>query len=111
VYAFGSEEDCQKASERHKWDLGELLRFRLLPHPLNRVHRANMEIVSTMRGAYPSGSWSREQHDAIWRHYWSGGGPLAVEIQAVRDNTLGWQSIPSGEIWESLIEGRLELLD
>jgi hypothetical protein len=111
VYAFGSDEDCQRAHERYGWPLSELRRFRLVPHLLNRLPRANMEIVSLMRSVYPKASWTREQRDALWRHYWSGGGSLAVEIPAVRDNTPGWQSAQSGEIWEYLIEGKLELLD
>jgi hypothetical protein len=111
VYAFGSDEDCRKAHERYNWPLSELRRFRLVPHPFNRMHRANMEIVSLMRSVYPKASWDREQRDAIWRHYWSGGGSLAAEIPAIRDDTPDRQSIASGEIWEYLIEGRLELLD
>jgi hypothetical protein len=110
VYAFGSDEDCQRAHERYGWDLSEVRRFRLVPHPLNRVHRANMEIVSLMRSIYPKASWSREDRDAVWRHYWSGQGPLAVEIPAIHNNEPDRESIQSGEIWEYLIEGRLELL-
>ena len=111
VYAFGNYEDCHKVSKRYNWDLKEVRRFRLMPHPLNRVHRANMEIVSLMRTVYPSASWSREQRDDIWRHYWSGGGTLTVETPGIRDDALVQRSIPSGDIWEYLIEGKLELLD
>lgn len=111
VYAFGTEEDCRKANELYGWNLSELRRFRLVRDPLTRVHRANMQIVSLMRFAYPRTSWSREERDAIWRHYWSGGGSLKVEIPVIRDDAPGRQWSESGEIWEYLIEGRLELVD
>lgn len=111
VYAFGREEDCRKAHDLYHWDLGTLRRFRLIRDPLNRVHRANMEIVSLMRSFYPRASWSREERDNIWRHYWSGGGSLRVEIPVIRDDTPSRQWFESGEIWEYLIEGRLKLVD
>jgi len=109
VYAFGSEKDCRKAHEVYGWDLADLRRFRLQRGPLTRVHRANMEIVSLMRLALPRASWSREDRDAIWRHYWSGGGSFSAEIPVIRDGAPGRQSFDSGEIWEYLIEGRLDL--
>jgi len=112
VYAFGREEDCRKAHELYGWSLTDLRRFRLVrDNPFTRVHRANMELVSLMRFAYPNASWSREERDAIWRHYWSGGGSFKVEIPVIRDDSPGRQWFKSGEIWEYLIEGRLELID
>ena len=56
VYAFGRE-DSRKAHELYRWDLSTLRRFRLVRHPLTRVHRANMQIVSLMRSVYPRASW------------------------------------------------------
>jgi hypothetical protein len=111
VYAFGREEDCRKAHELYHWDLSTLRRFRLIRDPLARVHRANMAIVSLMRSVYPRASWSREDRDNIWRHYWFGGGSLKVEIPVIRKGAPGPQWFESGEIWEYLIEGRLELVD
>lgn len=112
VYAFGSEEDCQKAHDLYGWDLSEVRRFRLVQdNQLIRVHRVNMGIVSLMRCVYPMASWSREQRDAIWRHYWAGGVTLKVEVPVICDDTPSHQSRESGEIWEYLIEGRLELVD
>jgi hypothetical protein len=70
-----------------------------------------MEIVSLMRSAYPRASWNREDRDSIWRHYWSGGGALKIEIPIIRNGVLTRQWFESGEIWEYLIEGRLELVD
>jgi hypothetical protein len=111
VYAFGSAEECQKAHDLYGWDLSQVRRFRLVPHPLNRVHRANMQLISLMRSAYPRASWSREERDAIWRHYWSGGGSLKVEIPVIRNDAPAREWFESGEIWEYLIEGRLELIE
>ena len=111
VYAFKREEDCLKAHELYHWDLSLLRRFRLIRDPLTRVHCANMEIVSLMRYVYPRAGWSREDRDRIWRQYWSGGGSLNVEIPIIREGAPHRQWVESGEIWEYLIEGRLELLD
>lgn len=111
VYAFGHEDDCQKAHELYQWDLSTLRRFRLVQHPLTRVHRANMEIVSLMRSVYPKASWSRDERDSIWRHYWTGGGAMDVEIPVVKEGAFTRQRITSGEIWEYLIEGQLQLVD
>jgi hypothetical protein len=111
VFAFGTEEDCQKAHELYGWNLNQLRHFRLVCDPLTRVHRANMQIISLMRFAYPRARWNREERDAIWRHYWSGGGSLKVEVPVIRDDVPGREWFESGEIWEHLIEGRLELAD
>ena len=111
VYAFGAEEDCRMANKLYGWDLSTLRRFRLRRDGLTRVHRANMEIISLMRFAYPKASWSREERDAIWKHYWSGVGSLKVEIPVIRDDAPTREWFESGEIWEYLIEGRLELID
>lgn len=111
IFAFGNEDDCRKAHELYRWDLSTLRRFRLIPNPLNRVHRANMEIISLMRSVYPRGSWSREEREAIWRHYWSGGGSLKVEIPIIRNDAFAREWFESGEIWEYLIEGHLELVE
>jgi hypothetical protein len=111
VYAFGREDDCRRAHELYRWDLSTLRRFRLVRDPLTRVHRANMEIVSLMRSTYPRASWSREDRDNIWRHYWSSRGALQVEIPVIRNGAPTRQWFESGEIWEYLIEGRLELVN
>lgn len=111
VYAFGRAEDTRRAHDLYHWDLSTLRRFRLIRDPLARVHRANMQIVSLMRSVYPRASWSREDRDNIWRHYWSGGGSLKVEIPVIREGAPHRQLFESGEIWEHLIEGRLQLLD
>jgi len=111
VYAFGTEDDCRKANVQYGWDLKQVKKFRLIDNPLTRVHRANMEIVSLMRSVHERASWAPEERDRIWRHYWSGGGSISVEIPVIPDDSPKRQQFESGEIWEYLIEGRLELVD
>jgi hypothetical protein len=111
VFAFQSKDDCRKAHDLYKWDLGNLRKFRLIRDRFTRVHRANMEIVSLMRLVYPGAIWSREDRDSIWRQYWQGGGCLRVEIPVVRGDAFTRQWFECGEIWEYLVEGRLELVD
>jgi hypothetical protein len=111
VYAFGTEQDSHEAHRLYGWNLSTLRRFRLIRNDLTRVHRANMEIVSLMRGVYSRACWSREDRDNIWRHYWIGGGSLSVEIPVIENDSFQRRQFQSGEIWEYLIEGRLELLE
>jgi len=111
VFAFATKEDCKKAHELYRWDLAQVRRFRLEDIPGTRVHRANMEIISLMRAVLPRASWTEQDRQAVWRHYWSGGGSLKVEIPAMRDGSPRREWFESGEIWEHLIEGRLTLLD
>jgi hypothetical protein len=111
VYAFGSEQDCNRAHSLYGWDLNSVRKFRLLPHALNRVQRANMEVVSLMRRAQKGGMWTEEDTTQIWKHYWNGGGDLQIEIPAIERGALVRKTISSGAIWEYLIEGRLELMD
>ena len=111
VYAFGSMDECEKASIKHRWPLERVKRFRLAEHPLARVHRANMEIISLMRTVYPRASWNAKERDDIWQHYWSGGGSITVKIPAIINDCPQQKGYSSGEIWEYLVEGKLELAD
>jgi hypothetical protein len=111
VFAFASEEDCKKANKLYGWDLAQVRKFRLVDIPGTRVHRANMEIISLMRGVLSHASWNEQERQNIWRHYWSGGGSMKVEIPVVRNGSPQRQLFESGEVWEHLIEGRLELID
>lgn len=110
LYAFGSQEDCEAASRLYQWPLEAVRSFELVPHSLNRVRRVNMEIVSLMRTAYRLASWSREQRDATWRHYWSGGGEYSIEVPVLQHGAVVRRQLSSGVIWEYLIEGRLDLV-
>jgi len=110
VFAFATEEDCQKANRLYGWDLAQVKKFRLADLPGTRVHRANMEIISLMRAVQPRASWGEEDRRSVWRHYWSGGGSIKVEVPVMKDGSPNRQWFDSGEIWEYLIEGRLDLV-
>lgn len=109
VFAFATEEDCRKARDFYQWDLSTVRKFRLLPDALTRVAKVNMEIISLMRYAYRNGMWTGEQVEHIWKHYWSGGGSLEIEIPTMQPPPNTHKKLSSGEIWEYLIEGVLEL--
>jgi hypothetical protein len=84
-------------------------KFELVEHALNRVCRVNMDIVSMMRETSRSATWNPPELEAIWKHYWSGGGGLEVEVPSVR---LGERKrIEVGATWEYLIEGVLGLAE
>jgi len=109
VFAFATEDDCSRASSLYGWNLSSVRRFRLIPHPLNRVARVNMEIVSLMRFIQPRASFDEAQIRAVWSHYWNGRGAFDVELPVIKNGSLVRQTISAGEIWEYLIEGRLDL--
>jgi hypothetical protein len=111
IYAFGREEDCNKAHQLYGWRLDTVRRFTLVPHALNRVQKANMEIISLMRATYPLASRSESDREGIWRHYWSGRGALTVDVPVIRDDAPSRESGSCNEIWEYLIEGHLQLVD
>lgn len=109
VYAFATEEDCREAHRLYRWDLNSVRKFTLLQDPLTKVARVNMEIISLMRSAYPTGMWSGEDIESIWTHYWSGEGNLEIEVPTMQPPPNTHRRISSGEVWEYLIEGRLQL--
>jgi len=109
VYAFASKEDCKEAQRLHNWDLSSVRKFTLLHDPLTKVAKVNMGIVSLMHSVYPRGMFSGEDIERIWTHYWSGGGNLEIEIPTMQSPPNTHQQVHSGEIWEYLIEGRLQL--
>ncbi len=110
VYAFGEYSECEKVADRYNWPLANIQQFELRPHKLNRVHRANMEIVSLMRSCYPRASWTLQSKAAIWRSYWKGHGSLEVEVPTISDGKPIRQTYKAGTIWEYVIEGHLELI-
>ncbi|MBD2247243.1 hypothetical protein [Nostoc sp. FACHB-888] len=109
LYAFATQEDCIKAHELYKWNLNSVRKFTLLKDSLTRVARVNMEIVSLMRFAYRKKTWSSEDIERIWRHYWAGEGNLEIEVPTMQPPPNNYERRSSGEVWEYLIEGRLEL--
>ena len=106
IFAFGSQEDCFMASQKHDWPLREVRRFRLEDTENFIVIRVNMEVVSMMRDVYGAASWDATALDGIWRHYWSGQGNLAVEAPTPEVNNA-FARHKSGVIWEWLVEGKL----
>jgi hypothetical protein len=106
LYAFGDYESCQLVNQKYEWDLSTVRKFRLLPNPLNRVAKVNMEHVSLARYAYRA--TPMEHTDELWLSYWSGEAKCGarVPVPNYKINT-----IESGTIWEYLIEGIVEHID
>jgi hypothetical protein len=104
IYAFADLASCKLASSNWGWPMSEVEKFRLVPHPLNRVARVNMQIVSLARYAYPRGSWSSQDISQIWRAYWSGDGEIELAVPVDGQSV---ESRKSGVLWESLIDGVL----
>lgn len=106
IYAFGDKNDCVAASEKYGWKLSTLRTFKLRENPLNRVVKANMEIISLERWANKVSSVEQETQNNIWKCYWNGYGYVEKEFPTVR----GREKYGTNEIWEYLIEGQLELI-
>lgn len=106
VYAFGDMETCREVSNKWGWSLESVKEFKLVPNELNRVIKVNMEVVSLARGVYKGASWSLEDIENIWKHYWSGNGNLSLDIPEKEFRKV----VSSGITWEYLIEGHLKLL-
>jgi len=104
-YAFGDYETCIKVSKKYHWDLSTVRKFKLLPNPLNRVAKVNMEIVSLERTANRISMTSEDTQNSIWSSYWNGIENIKLELPTVE----GRKEFNSGVIWEYLIEGRLKL--
>ena len=62
-----------------------------------------------MRFVQPRASCDETQTNAVWSHYWSGRGSMDVEVPVIKNGSFARQTFSAGEIWEYLIEGRLEL--
>jgi hypothetical protein len=106
LYAFGDYETCKLVSSKYKWPLNSVQRFRLKPHPLNRVAKVNMEHISLARHAYRVASL--QDVDALWQSYWSGEESCVFTLPAAG---FSHKTYESGTIWEYLIEGVVEHLD
>lgn len=100
VYAFKHIEDCVKAIKLYNWPQGSIKEFFLEPNKLNRVHKANMEVISLARSFGHKSCLTVEGENDLWNHYWQGGGDCRIDSPL-----LGQRN--SGEIWEYLIEGSL----
>lgn len=106
VYAFGDFETCVKVSNLYNWDINTVKKFKLVSNTLVkdlvRVSKNNMQIISFMRGLDCT-SFSREDQHEIYTHYWNGEGDLKL----MKDN----KEYNTGEIYEYLVEGILELVE
>lgn len=72
----------------------------------SRQHGNSISYKSSLSRA----SWDEESVKGIWSHYWGGGGKLEVEIPRMFDGKIEHKIISRGEIWEYLVEGRLDLM-
>lgn len=106
VYAFGDFATCEQVSMKYHWQLSSVKKFSLIPNPLNRIAKVNMEIVSLCRYATRVSMTDSETNEKIWNSYWTGQGDIQLELPTVN----GRKTFKSGIIWEYLIEGQLKLL-
>jgi hypothetical protein len=109
IFAFGDLDTCKKVYEKYPnngWDLSTIKKFTLIDSPFTRVIKVNMEIVSLARYAYLISYSPENDLDTLWKHYWSGGGNIQMELP---DVTVQRKKYESGEIFEYLIEGSVVL--
>ncbi|HBW1841941.1 TPA: hypothetical protein N3414_000666 [Klebsiella quasipneumoniae subsp. quasipneumoniae] len=106
MYAFADYETCEQVSRKYNWDINTVRKFELQDHPLTRIAKVNMEIISLVRHAYGISGFMSD--DEVWQHYWSGQGNLELQLPG-RD--FQPQHYESGVIWEYLIEGSLRKVD
>jgi len=105
-FAFGDYETCKKVADKHGWGISTVKKFKLVEHPLTRVTKVNMEIVSLARLAYRISYFDKKGADNLWKHYWDGGGNIQMELP---NANLSRTKTDSGEIFEYLIEGAVVL--
>ena len=68
-----------------------------------------MHVISLVRHAARFGGFPSESSDEVWRHYWSQGGELTIEVPSGPNMTRRKET--AGVLWEYLIEGQLQLVD
>ena len=107
-YAFGDYESCKLVSQKYGWKLDTIRKFKLIPHEKNRVAKVNMEIISLQRLANNISMQDITTLNQVWSWYWNGNGELELELPG----HSGLRHIyKSGEIWEYLVEGILEIVE
>lgn len=106
MYAFADYETCEKVSEKYHWDISTVRKFELQEHPLTRIAKVNMEVISLVRLAYGISSFNSDNE--VWQHYWTGQGNLELQLPG---RNFEPQRYESGVIWEYLIEGSLKKVD
>ena len=109
VYAFGDFNDCKKVSKLYGWDIKSVKKFKLkedVTDKLIRISKHNMEIISYMRGL-DCRLFSIQDQDLIYNKYWNGCGNINME-KIINNKPI---KLNTGEIYEYLIEGILELIE
>lgn len=107
IYAFGDLATCGQVSKKYGWNLLSVKRFSLIPNPLNRVAKVNMEMVSLYRYATRVSMMDTLTVEKIWNAYWTGQSDMQLELPTIN----GRQTFKSGVIWEYLIEGQIQLVE
>jgi len=105
-YAFADYETCEKVSQKYHWNLNSVRKFKLEEHPLNKIVKVNMEIISLERYANAVSMQDQESLFQIGESYWTGHGNIQLELPTIN----GRKIFDSEIIWEYLIEGRLSLI-
>ncbi|MFZ6025088.1 MAG: hypothetical protein ACOYVG_11625 [Bacteroidota bacterium] len=108
TYAFGNYDSCLEVNRKYGWDLSTVKRFQLQKHPLNRVAKVNMEIISLERYASRVSILDQNTCNLIWRHYWTGQGNIQMELPTL---DMKREVYNSGVLWEYLIEGSITGID
>ena len=107
IFAFGDYHSCELVAKKYSsWNIQSVKKYRLVDlGELNigiKVAKLNMEIVSLLRGVNIL-SFSIEDQNQIYNHYWRGNGNLQVYAPMTSQ-----QNVQSEIIFEYLIEGILE---
>jgi hypothetical protein len=109
LFAFESKKDAMKAAVASGRGRENVVQGELLDHPLNRLHRGNMDIVTMMREALRVASLDQAFHEHVWGHYWSGSEtPLEVDLPIARAPHRRRTTVST--TWEWLIDGQVRLV-
>jgi hypothetical protein len=108
IYAFGDYNSCIEVNRKYGWDLSLVKRFKILEHPLVRVAKVNMEIISLERYASKISMLDQATCDHIWIHYWTGKDNMQMELPTLDSKRENYNS---GIIWEYLIEGTIKEIE
>src|SRR5690606_17004585 len=108
LYAFGDYETCELVAKKYGWDIRTVKKFELLPSPLNRVIKANMEIISLERYSVRISGQTEEDVHQMCELYWKG---IQADITYQPPPVLKMRDIKIGLVWEYLIEGVLKMVE
>lgn len=104
VYAFADTSTCQAVARNYDWDVAAIEEFTVANHPLTRVVKVNMGIVSLARAAYRLSSLDQGTIDRIWKAYWEGCDNLEIVVPlGLRER----RTLKAGVIWEYLVDESL----